>query len=486
MRSHLLLIGTPRALAALSLFAALALPGAALGAPTPQRSRPPVTALGTLFQLQGPGGCVVDRSRRGRSGCTRVRALQGPAPFLGSEAVAISPDGRNVYVASSRSSAIAIFTRSARTGKLTQRAGPAGCIAVNGAGGCARGLALGAPNSVAVSPDGKSVYATSLAGNAVDSFRRDPATGALSQAIEGSGCVADIATTGCTTGRALLGPDVVTVSPDNRNVYVGSFKGNSIAVFARDSATGTLTQPAGTSGCIVSAPIAGCATGVALGSPEGMAISPDGANVYVAAALSSALDVFNRNSSTGALVQGAGAAGCLVASPLSGCAIGVQLGGADAVAVSPDGGSVYVTSVLSNSLTTFARAPMTGQLTQLTGTSACAVYLVAVGCSLARAFSAPEGLTVSPDGANVYTTAFASGAVGVFIRDGETGSVIQQPRQIGCATTGATPDCMPARALSGASSVAVSPDGRYLYAAAFESNAVAVFRRIAASGHGAG
>ena len=40
------------------------------------------------------------------------------------------------------------------------------------------------------------------------------------------------------------------------------------------------------------------------------------------------------------------------------------------------------------------------------------------------------------------------------------------------------PDCLPGRALLGASSVAVSPDGRHVYAAAFKSNAVGVFKRV--------
>ena len=145
---------------------------------------------------------------------------------------------------------------------------------------------------------------------------------------------------------------------------------------------------------------------------------------------------------------------------LSGCTIGVQVGGADAVVVSPDDDDVYVTSFLSNSVTAFTRTATTGQLAQQTGTSACAIYVLAVGCSLARAFSAPEGLVVSPDGASVYTTAFASGALDVFNR-GESGALIQKPRSAGCMTTSATAECTPARGLLGASSAAVSPDGRY-------------------------
>jgi DNA-binding beta-propeller fold protein YncE len=462
-------------LCALIALAALAVPAGALGAW--QRSRPAVTKVGKLTQLPGSKGCVIARSKpHGR--CTPVRALRGPGPFLGSGAVAISPDGKNVYVASSRSHAIAVFSRRASSGKLTQRSGTAGCIASKGATGCAKGLGLQRPNSVAVSADGRNVYATSLTSDAVATFRRRPSTGALTQAHDGSGCISSAATSGCATGRGLDGPDVVTVSPDGNNVYVGSFVGNAVAVFARNPSTGALTQPAGATGCIVNTPTDGCATGLALAAPEGMAISADGNSVYVAAASSSALAVFARNPSTGALTQATDGTGCIVDTALGGCTTGTQLSGANAVAVSPDDGNVYVTSLLSNSVTTFTRTPTTGQLAQQTGTSACVIYVLAVGCSLGRALSAPEGLGVSSDGASVYTAAFGSGAVGVFNRNAASGALIQKRRRAGCLVTRATPDCAHGRALLGASSVAASPDGRNLYSAAFMSNAVGVFKRV--------
>ncbi len=406
-----------------------------------------------------------------------MRALRGPAPFLGSRALALSPDGRYVYVASSTSNAIAIFKRNPRSGVLTQRAGAAGCVALEGAGGCAKALGLRHPNSVVVSPDGMSVYATSLASDAVTVFRRSRSNGKLIQLPNGRGCVAGRATPGCGTGRALNGPDVVVVSPDGTDVYVGSFFGNAVAVFARDRWGGTLTQPSGTAGCIGGAAADGCAPALALGAPEGLAVSADGKDVYVAAALSNALDVLARNSSTGALTQATDGTGCIVDAALAGCTTGVQLGGANAVAVSPGDGDVYATSLTSNSLTSFTRAS-SGALAQQGGTSACAIYVLAVGCSLGRAQRSPEGLAASPDGANVYTAVFGSGALGVFNRNTTSGALIQKPRRAGCVTTGAVPDCTPGRALSGASSIALSPDGRYLYAAAFASDAVSVFKRV--------
>ena len=477
-RTHLRMRRGRLLLRALIVCVPLALAAGAPAATTPQPARSPVVSLGALTQLDGPSGCLVDRSRSA-AGCTRVRALGGPAPFIGSNAVALSPDGTSVYVAASASDAIAIFQRDAATGALTQAPGTAGCIAVAGAAGCAQAQGLDGPSSVAVSADGRNVYATAFAGDAVAVFRRDPATGALSQASDGSGCVAVAATSGCTAGRALGGPDVVAISPDGRNVYIGSFTGNAIAVFDRDASTGALTQPSDASGCVTDAATAGCATGFALAAPEGLAVSADGGSVYAAAAGSGALDVLARDRSTGALTQATDGTGCIAYRAIAGCAVGVQLRGANAVALSPDGGNVYVTSLLSNSVTTFTRAPASGLLTQGTGTAACVIDVLAVGCSLGRALAAPEGVAASPDGASVYVTAFRSGAVDVLARSSASGALTQKPRAAGCLVTRPGSDCRHGRALLGASSVAVSPDGRYVYAAAFGSDAVSVFKRVA-------
>ena len=350
-----------RASCALIAFAALALPATAAAQKTPskqpQPQRAPVQPLGSLVQLNGKAGCLVDRSAR-KAGCTTVRALDGPGPFLGSGAVAVSPDGRHVYVASSSSDAVAIFTRNRTTGKLKQARGTAGCVARKGALGCAKATGLDGPNSLAVSPNGRSVYVTSLLTNAVLSFARNPSTGRLTQV----GCVANQALPGCTAGRGLLGPDVVAVSPDSRNVYVGAFRGSTVAAFSRGS-SGALEQLDGASGCVASVPIDDCSTALALGAPEGLVVSGDGANLYVANPGANALAVFARDTSSGALTQATDGSGCLANAAIAGCATAVQLAGPDAVAISPDDDQVYVTSLLSNSLTSFDRSA-SGQLTQ--------------------------------------------------------------------------------------------------------------------------
>jgi DNA-binding beta-propeller fold protein YncE len=470
-----------RLLCALLFAAGLVAQGAAdAAAQTPPSARAPVVRDGTLTQLSGSSGCVVGQSATSRAGCTVVRALNGPGPFLGSRAVAVSPDGRNVYVAASDAKAIAVFARDARTGALRQRSGTAGCIAVGGSGGCARGRSLTGPNSVAVSGDGKTVYATSFESDAVAVLRRNRKTGALTQTKNATGCLTGRAgTTGCTVVRGIDGPDVVVVSPDGGNVYVGSFVGNAIAVFDRDASSGALSQPTDSSGCIAATATQGCATGIALNAPEGMAISGDGATVYVASALSNAVVVLSRNASTGALTQATDGSGCIVAAALAGCTTGTQLVGANAVAVSPAGDTVYVTSLTSNSVTTFTRTPSTGALAQPSGTSGCVIFLLAVGCSLGRNLDAPEGLVVSSDGGSVYATAFGSGAIVVLDRDSGSGALKQKPRRPGCLVKAGRQQCLRGRALLGASSIAVSPDGRHVYATAFASDAVAVFKRAA-------
>jgi DNA-binding beta-propeller fold protein YncE len=467
-----------RTLAALVVLAALALPASALGASKAQSGKRSARTIGTLAQLPGSRGCLVDRSQHGGP-CAPARALKGPATLLGSRAVALSPGGRNLYVASAGSDAIAIFTRNARTGTLTQRKGAAGCIAAKGAAGCAPAVGLNGPNSVAVSPDGRNVYATSLGSESVAVFRRNLSTGALSQPRDGSGCIAVIPLPTCATARGLGGPDVITVSPDGENVYVGSFFGNAIAVFDRNPSTGALTQPTDATGCLTETPTSGCATGLALEGVEGMAISNDGRSVYLGAAVSEALVVLARNPATGALAQASDGSGCIVTTPLAGCTAGVQLGGADAVAVSPDDSSVYVTSLFSKSVTSFTRSS-SGTLTQKSGASGCLVFLRSTGCSFGRALSAPEGLAVSPDGASVYAASYAPGTIAVLNRDKRSGVVAQKPLKAGCA--GSVPDCSPAQVLSGLGSLVVSPDGRFVYAAASKSNAVAVFRRVTPAG----
>jgi DNA-binding beta-propeller fold protein YncE len=431
-------------------------------------------APGTLTQLRGKAGCIVDRSAKPGT-CASARALKGPGPFMGSRAIAVSPDGRNVYVASATSDAIAVFIRNRQSGALTQGKGKAGCISAQGKGGCAKAVGINGPNSVAVSPDGRNVYATARNSSTLLSFKRNPKTGAL-RPIPGAGCIAGIPLPPpCTLANGMVTPDVVVVSPDGANVYVGAFFGNSVASFSRDPGSGALTQPPGTAGCIAEA-TSGCATGIALKSVEGLAISGDGTSVYAAAALSNGVAELTRDPASGTLSQATDGSGCLTDGPLTGCGQGREVAGANAAVVSADDGNVYVTSLLSNGVTAFDRNAGGGALVQKEATNACLVFLRSAGCSFGRAMAAPEGIDVSPDGRNVYVASFQTGAIDVLARNGK-GAVRQLPGNDGCVARKQVQGCTRGRALAGVGSVAVSPDGRNVYATALESNAVDVFRR---------
>ncbi|HZO05146.1 MAG TPA: beta-propeller fold lactonase family protein [Solirubrobacterales bacterium] len=453
----------PLVLAALVALAALLPAGASAAKPGP----------GTLTQLQGKKGCIVDRSSKPGT-CASGRGLKGPGPFMGSRAVAVSPDGRNVYVASATSNAIAIFQRDPKSGALTQPKGVSGCVAVGGKEGCRKVAAFNGPNSVAVSPDGRNVYATARNSSTLLSFTRNPKTGYL-RPIPGFACSAGVAIPACTPANGLVGPDVVIVSPDGRNVYAGAFFGSAVVAFSRDPSTGVLTQLAGTAGCIAAA-TAGCTTAIGISSIEGLAISGDGANVYAAAAASNALTELARDPSTGALSQLPAPNSCIYNAPITGCTAGRELGGPNAVAVAPGGENVYVTSFLSNSVTAFDRTPGSGVLAQKEATNACLIFLRSAGCSFGRAMDAPEGLDVSPDGQNIYIASIQTGAIDVLSRNGK-GAIRQLAGTAGCVARKQVQGCTLGRAVSGVSSVAVSPDGRNVYATANESNAIDVFRR---------
>jgi DNA-binding beta-propeller fold protein YncE len=487
--------------AALGLAAVLALllvPSIAGAAPKgkgSEKPQPPVeTSEGALEQLPGRLGCLATGKAAVKL-CGKARALQGAGPFMGSRAIAISPDGRSVYVAAGKSDAIAIFARDPKTGALSQAEGKAGCVAAKAAEGCALALGLIAPNSIAVSPDGRNVYATARDSASVTTFLRNRVTGALRELPpSASGCISGLPLPGCTAGRALKGPDVVVVSPDGKNVYVGDFFGNAVAAFARSKSSGALAQLAGAAGCIADA-TEGCSTGVELGSIEGLAVNRTGTAVYAAAAVSNAVDVLPRDPSTGALSQGTGTGACITNAGVTGCALGYELAGANAVAVSPKGTGVYATSLFSNSLTTFHPAKGGSGLSQppgpereaegemvpaaegTAGPDGCTVFLRSPGCAFGVALKAPEGVDVSPDGANLYVAAYESGAIDVFDRT-RGGTVAQKPGARGCVAPAKVHGCTVGRALSGVSSVVVSPDGRNVYSTAENSNAVDIFRRI--------
>ena len=129
------------------------------------------------------------------------------------------------------------------------------------------------------------------------------------------------------------------------------------------AAAGDLTQKPDPDGCIVNAlstDIAGCTnTGKALNGAFSVTVSADGTSAYVASVTSSAVAVFERNTTTGKLTQKADPDGCIVDAPstdIAGCTnTGKALDNAFSVTVSPDGTSAYVASAGDSAVAVFDR-----------------------------------------------------------------------------------------------------------------------------------
>jgi DNA-binding beta-propeller fold protein YncE len=416
-------------------------------------------ALGELSQQSGTAGCIAQDGSA--ENCLTGAGLAGPGH------VAVSPDGKSVYVASVNSGAVAIFDRNPQTGGLTQPGGTAGCISDSGTGGaCQDGRALVLAGDVAVSPDGKSVYVASPGSNGLAILNRNPQTGGLTQPQSAAGCVSEDGSGGdCQDGRALFGASGVGVGPDGTTVYVASSRSNAVAIFNRDPQTGGLTQQGGTGGCISEDGTGGaCQDGRALAGALDLVVSPDGESVYATSGQSDAVVSFSRDPATGGLTQ----TGCISDGGTGGdCQDGRALIGAAGLAASPDGKSVYVASGGSDDLAIFDRDPQTGELTQPAGT-------VQDRTALGEAFD----VTVSPDGENVYVASVASSAVAIFDRDPETAVLTQPAGAAGCISTFVTA-CQTGRALGGADGIAASPDGRDVYVGSHDSNAVAILDRAA-------
>jgi DNA-binding beta-propeller fold protein YncE len=438
---------------------------------------PAAWALGELEQKPGTAGCV---SETGTGG-----ACQDGTALDDAFAVAASPDGENVYVASSESDAVAVFDRDRATGTLTQKPGTAGCVSETGSGGaCRDGAALRSAVGVAASPDGKSVYVASQISDAVAVFDRDPATGALTQKPGTAGCVSDDGSGGaCEVGTALTGARGVAVSADGESVYAVALTSDAVAILDRDPETGALAQKPGAAGCISQDGSGGCQNGTALDTPAGVAPSPDGKSVYVASAVSGAVAVFDRDPTTGALAQKRGTERCVSDNGSGGtCQDGTALDAAAGVTTSPDGKSVYVTSQRSNAVAVFDRDPATGGLTQKPGLAGCISEdgtrrqcRDGIGLNLAL------GIATSADGKNVYVAAVLAGAVAVFDRDPATGTLTQKPGPAGCISETRSGGCRDGTALAGAAGIATSPDSASVYVNSIGSDAVVVLDRATTS-----
>ncbi len=342
------------------------------------------------------------------------------APGLdGASSVTVSPDGENVYATGAAEDAIQVFSRNTMTGAL------GGSQAVRDGLGSITGL--NGVRSVIVSPDGKNAYAAGSIADAVVSFTRN-ASGQL--------VYLDTIVNGEGGATQLNNPVALAITPDGKNVYVASSLNYSVSIFGRNTTTGTLSA----GGHYVDG--IGGVDGLFLA--ESIAVSPDNKNVYVGGKGDNEIAIFSRDPNIGSLTY-------------MGVATGVT--SVTGVAVSPDGKFVYAVAFGGDRLVRFARNAVTGAL----GSGVVRTHNAGVIDGL----EGPRAVSISHDGSRLFVAGQFGNVLAIFRRDAVTGSVRLLQAEVDDVRTD--------DALGGIRAIAVSPDGRNVYAAAEDDDAVVSF-----------
>ena len=303
-------------------------------------------------------------------------------------------------------------------------------------------------------------------------------------------------TSGCAVGKALTGARAVAVSPDGANVYVAAgTAGDSVAtsfgavvILKRDPATGAIAE----TGCLNSDGTDGrdgasgaCTPTPSLLGADGVAVSPDGSTVFVSSSSSASVVAFSRDPTTGSLTR----LGCLQGTPRPGgpCAAANLFSSSSALAASTDGSALYVSAPLEGAISTLTATATTpasdpssstsgasgptasAKLASIFTTPPASTYLsnpcIAVNgldgvCTVGTATQGLDDLALSPDGKQLYAAAPGSKAIDVFAT-GAGGALTETS----CLKVQAPPGlCGAGKLMSAPDQLAVSPDGQNVYA----------------------
>lgn len=340
-------------------------------------------ATGELTQNSGITGCYT--SDAGVATADSCNLIPIPDTLDGPTAIAISPDGQQVYV----------VTTSGRLTGFNRLAD--GSLTLNNSGNyCGSGSTL---NAVAISPNGASVYlGGSCAGGGVGYYSRDLTTGAISF-VECHGGVCD------GTAPNLTNPTDLEVTPDGKELLISS--ANDVVLGWDRSPAGNLTPSSATSRCVSNTTLTGtCQSRPGLIAPQSLALTDSGTRISVGGP--QALSTINRDPATNSLIPDTEGncfsyptstfAGC---GPAAGTNCCTTFFPAREVLASPDGSSLYLgTEATSAAIFGFSLAA--GGLTQKPAPLGCTSVGGADGCGAFRQGNRIQAMAASPDNRNVY------------------------------------------------------------------------------------
>lgn len=280
------------------------------------------------------GGCVSDGGSGGL--CTDVKSSAEPLSYAA--AVAVSPNGNSLYVASEGqhpAEGYLVHMFVLPEGQIKYD----GCVSDDGSGGACLSLSRGGlagVTNVAVNPVTAAVYTATYRGGIVSEF---PTLSGGQLTI--GGCVSEDGSGGAcedAPGKLLEGAGGLAVSPDGASLYVAGEPGTLSRLSVEPDGSirwRECVSSDGSGGICKDVP----GSGNPLAEAGSVAVSPDGQSVYVLGG--SAVSAFSVGAG-GALTYQA----CYSGNFLEGCEDlpGVPIKSGSGIAVSPNGGSVYVTS----------------------------------------------------------------------------------------------------------------------------------------------
>jgi DNA-binding beta-propeller fold protein YncE len=376
---------------------------------------------GALTQKPGQDGCF--RETPATADCASAPLMHDPF------GVTLTPDGRTVYVTAFDASRVITFMRDPATGRLTLKPGGAGCIsgAVND-GPCRHANGMSTVGDLAVSPDGRDLYVASGSDDAgaVTALAIDGAgeLSPIADGAEGAGCLRDTFGGGCLDARSLGSPRGLRFGPDGTTLYVATSKlinggqsvNGGVTVLKRDPGTGRLKVMAGDTGCVVAAAVDGCDVLPEIGPTGDVAV--DAGVVYAATGDEDAGRVVALDRlADGGIQRHTGTGRCVSSAPFAGCSTARGLVRAGSLALSRDGADLYMAS--SDGALLELDRTAGGGIVARPDARGCAFLVALADCATIAGFTGgAQYVALAPDGRDLYLTSNqADGQIAVFKRD---------------------------------------------------------------------